>query len=252
MTQEQVEFLISQYIDGTISGEDEGVLRGLLETSEEARKALEEYRKLDEVMKNSMPIPEMRWEKVGEVISSAVGVSEEDEQAISEYLDGTLADLEQAELEKRVAGEPGMARAMTEYKSLDAMVRKGMPVPAVKWDLLAQRISEAVDAQGQRERMFIGNWLKQPMRLAAAAVVLIALGVGIFVAMPGGHKPVMTIIINEPEKVEGTKVATMDFDMSPSLAQSGTDWYSAGDVVSMPSELDVAFSTSVLQDTSPF
>src|SRR5258705_9925574 len=161
MMQEQVEFLISQYIDGTISGEDELVLSGLLETSEEARKALEEYRKLDEVMKNSMPIPEMRWEKVGEVISSAVGVSEEDEQAISEYLGGTLADLEQAELEKRVAGEPALARAMSEYKSLDAMVRKGMPVPAGKWDLLGEGVLVAVDAEGGGGRDVIGKSLKK-------------------------------------------------------------------------------------------
>jgi hypothetical protein len=41
--------------------------------------------------------------------------------------------------------------------------------------------------------------------------------------------------------------------MSGTLAQSGNDWYSASDVVAMPSTLDVAFTTPVLPDTSsPF
>src|SRR5213075_2681256 len=91
MSQEQMEFLISQHLDGTISPEDEAILRKLLETSEDARRLLGEYQKLDEVMKGGMPVPQMRWEKVGEMISSAVSASEDDEIAISEYIDGGLS-----------------------------------------------------------------------------------------------------------------------------------------------------------------
>ena len=68
----------------------------------------------------------------------------------------------------------------------------------------------------------------------------------------GGNKPVMAVEVVGPEKAAGPAVAVVEFDMSPSLAQSGTDWYSAGDVVTMPSTLDVAFSMPVLPDTSPF
>ena len=51
-------------------------------------------------------------------------------------------------------------------ESLDGVVKNAMPMPAVKWDVLAERLSESVDAQAQRERFYIGNWLRQPMRLA--------------------------------------------------------------------------------------
>ena len=60
------------------------------------------------------------------------------------------------------------------------------------------------------------------------------------------------VIIPGPEKPSGPAVAQVDFDMSPALAQSGTDIYSAGDVVAIPSTLDVAFTTPMLPDSSPF
>ncbi|HEV8291038.1 MAG TPA: hypothetical protein VGP94_03920, partial [Tepidisphaeraceae bacterium] len=154
----------------------------------------------------------------------------------------------------RIETEPGLRAVMQEYRSLDGMVRTSMPMPAVKWDVLAQRLSESVDAESQRQRFYIGNWLKQPMRLAAAAMIIIALGLGLLITLSsGGRKPVLSVEVIGPEKPQqGASVAQVEFDMSPALAQSGTDWYSAGDVVTIPSTLDVAFSTPVLPDSSPF
>jgi anti-sigma-K factor RskA len=202
-------------------------------------------------------MPAMKWEKVSEVIGAAVdeqaaagAISEEDEFAISEYLDGTLAEDARGELERRMEAEPQLRGMMKEYLSLDRAMKQTMPMPAINWEVLAERLSETIDAEGQRSRMFIGNWMKQPMRLAAAAMMIIGLGVAILVALSGrgGERPISNVIVNPIEVAEGPMVAEMEFDMSPSLAQSGTDYYSAGDVVAMPVRLDVAISRPVLSD----
>jgi len=255
-----MEFLISQHLDGTLSREDEAKVRELLNTSQEAQGILGDYQKLDAVLKGAKDLPAVKWDVLASTISSAVdavgeagAVSEEDEFAISEYLDGTLSNEERASLENRIASEPGLRAVMAEYRSLDGVVKNAMPMPAVKWDVLAERLSESVDAQAQRERFYIGNWLRQPMRLAAAAIMLIAIGVGILVMSRNVNKPELAVEVVGPEKGTGLRVAQVDFEMSSALAQSGTDWYSAGDVVAMPSTLDVAFSTPVIQgDASPF
>jgi anti-sigma factor RsiW len=263
MTREEMEFLLSQHLDGTLSREDEAKVRELLETSAEAQAVLGEYQKLDSLLKGAKDLPTVKWDVLAERISSAVdaagkasAVSEEDEFAITEYLDGTLPAEHQAALENRLNAEPGLRAVMEEYRALDGVVKNAMPIPAVKWDVLAERLSESVDAQSQQRRFYIGNWLKQPMRLAAAAMILIAIGVGILIAISNsGNKPVLAVEVVGPEKPAGTGpvVAQVEFDMSPSLAQSGTDWYSAGDVVAMPSTLDVAFTTPAFPDSSsPF
>src|SRR5712671_1547160 len=182
MTREEMEFLLSQHLDGTLSREDEGKVRELLESSAEARAILGEYQNLDRVLKGAKDLPAVKWDVLAEKISGAVdavgeagSVSEEDEFAISEYLDETLSSEERASLENRIASEPGLRAVMAEYRSLDDVMKNAMPMPAVKWDVLAERLSESIDAQSQRQRMYIGNWLKQPMRLAVAAIVLIAI-----------------------------------------------------------------------------
>jgi len=261
MTREEMEFLISQHLDGTLSREDEAKVHQLLENSAEAQEILGEYQKLEGVLKGSKDLPAVKWEMLAERISKAVHavgevktVSEDEELAITEYLDGSLSIEERAALERRIESEPGLRAVMEEYRALDGVVRSAMPMPAVKWDVLAERLSESIDAQAQRKRMYIGNWLKQPMRLAVAAMILIVLGLGILTMIAnGGKKPELAVEIVGPQEASGAPVAQVEFDMSPAVAQSGTDWYAAGDVVTMPSTLDVAFSTPMLQgDSSPF
>jgi len=260
MTREEMEFLISQHLDGTLSREDEAKVRELLASSQEAREILAEYQKLDGVLKAG-GAPAVKWDMLAEKISAAVdshSITEEDERLVSEYVDGSLVAEERNALEIRLAGNSGLRAAAAEYRSLDSALKSAMPLPAVKWDVLAERLSESIDAQAQRERMFIGNWLRQPMRLAAAAAVIIVLGLGVLITLSNGgssgNKPLMQVVVAEPEKpAAGPVIAQVEVEMSSSLAQSGNDWYSAGDVVVVPSTLDVAFTTPVLPDTSsPF
>src|SRR2546421_3162861 len=260
MTREEMEFLISQHLDGTLSREDEGKVRELLERSAEAKAIVGEYQKLDAVLKSAKDLPAVKWDVLASTISAAVdavgeagAVSEEDEFAISEYLDETLSNEERVSLENRIGSEAGLRAMMEEYRALDGVVKNAMPMPAVKWDVLAERLSDSIDAQSQRQRMYIGNWLKQPMRLAVAAIVLIAIGVGILVISRNVNKPELAVEIVGPEKGTGPAGGQVEFDKLPAVGQSGTDWYSAGDVVAMPSTLDVAFTTAVIQgDSSPF
>src|SRR4051812_24928049 len=163
MTREEMEFLISQHLDGTLSHEDDAKVRQLLASSVEAREILAEYQKLDGVLKNQNS-PAVKWDVLASTISAAVdgvseanAVGEEDEFAVSEYLDQTLSGEEQASLESRMANEPGLRAVMQEYRSLDSALKNAMPLPAVKWDVLAERLSESIDAQSQQKRMFIGN-----------------------------------------------------------------------------------------------
>jgi len=262
MTREEMEFLISQHLDGTLSREDEAKVRELLASSDEAREILAEYQKLDSVLK-AQGAPAIKWEMLAEKISAAVDshtITEEDEQLVSEYVDGSLEGEERKALEIRLAGNSGLRAAAAEYRSLDSALKSAMPLPAVKWDVLAERLSESIDEQSQRERMFIGKWLRQPMRLAAAAAVIIVLGLGVLITLSRNtntnrNNPVSQVIVDPTEKAQPSApaVAQVEFDMSPTLAQNGNDWYSAGDVVVVPSTLDVAFTTPVLPDTSsPF
>src|SRR3954469_4239276 len=97
MTREEMEFLLSQHLDGTLSHEDEAKVRQLLASSVEAREILAEYQKLDSVLKNQNS-PAVKWDMLASTISAAVdgvseanAVSENDEFAVSEYLDRTLS-----------------------------------------------------------------------------------------------------------------------------------------------------------------
>src|SRR5256885_987126 len=169
MTREEMEFLISQHLDGTLSREDEAKVRELLERSAEAQAIVGEYQKLDAVLKSAKDLPAVKWDVLASTISSAVdavgeagAVGEEDEFAISEYLDETLSNEERVSLENRIGSEAGLRAMMEEYRALDGVVKNAMPMPAVKWDVLAERLSDSIDAQSQRQRMYIGNWLKQP------------------------------------------------------------------------------------------
>src|SRR4051812_19786782 len=129
MTRDEMEFLISQHLDGTLSPGDEAKVRELLETSAEARKIAAEYQKLNAVLMGGKDLPAVKWDVLAERISKAVdavgeaaAVSEEDEFAVTEYLDGTLGDEERASLETRISNEPGLRAVMEEYRALDGVV----------------------------------------------------------------------------------------------------------------------------------
>ena len=78
MDRQQLEFQISQYIDGTLSMTEAAALEQVLAGDADARAMLEDFRKLDASLKreNVAPLPEIHWEKLAEHLSAAV--AEED------------------------------------------------------------------------------------------------------------------------------------------------------------------------------
>lgn len=73
MIREQLEFQISQYADGTLPAAEVAALEGALASDAEARALLEEFRKLDALVKTSeMPLPAVDWDRFADHLSRAV------------------------------------------------------------------------------------------------------------------------------------------------------------------------------------
>ena len=61
LTRDEIEFLISQYIDGTANELDRARIEEVLATDSDARAMLAEYERLNSFVKTAMPIPEIAW-----------------------------------------------------------------------------------------------------------------------------------------------------------------------------------------------
>jgi len=191
MISEQIQFAISQYLDGTLPEGERAALEARLAADAELRRVLEEYRALHEALRGSMVLPAVKWEKLAERISASVEqlaanpIDEQTEYAIAQYVDGQLPEGERAALEKRLESDPAARMAMEEYRSLQRVTERAWSLPRVDWQRLSERISDAVAEAAQRARYSIA-WVRRPMQLAMAASVLIVLGLAVAVLTRGG------------------------------------------------------------------
>ena len=80
MTRDELEFSISQYLDGNLVGEEESALEERLAGDADARALLAEYRGLDRALR-SMPAPAVDFEALAGSISEAVARAEEPAQS---------------------------------------------------------------------------------------------------------------------------------------------------------------------------
>jgi len=78
---EDLEFIISQYIDGGLSPEQIAALEERLTIDAEARKLLDEYRRLDVAMNVALATPAVKWDRLADHISRAVDEQEQREEA---------------------------------------------------------------------------------------------------------------------------------------------------------------------------
>ena len=76
MIDEQHEFQIAQYADGTLPTADRAALEQMLATDAAARALLDEYRRLDATLKRELPMPAMNWDRLAAHLCDAV--AEED------------------------------------------------------------------------------------------------------------------------------------------------------------------------------
>jgi anti-sigma factor RsiW len=63
MRPDELEYAISQYLDGTLPLLERNALEERLANDCQARAILEEYRKLDATLKTAMPLPDVAWDK---------------------------------------------------------------------------------------------------------------------------------------------------------------------------------------------
>ena len=76
MFDEQLEFQIAQYADGTLPAGERAALERVLADNADARALLDEYRRLDATLKREMPAPAMDWDKLAAHLSDAVAAED--------------------------------------------------------------------------------------------------------------------------------------------------------------------------------
>jgi hypothetical protein len=208
MTEDRLEFLISEHLDGSLSSSDAEALHAALAESEQARSLLRQYESLNDCVRRSSPrLPEIRWDRLAERISGAVA-SVADSVAASD-----------------AAGDPS----------------------------------------NNDDRGFIKFRIVMP-RLAIAASILIAIGVGLIASRPSSrpapatpvHRPLVdtaanaapvagpplaaSIEITGPSEEAAAAPPTIDIAVGPPahLARGDEPWRYAEDVVENPSTVTIA------------
>ncbi|HMB95779.1 MAG TPA: hypothetical protein VKK61_07045 [Tepidisphaeraceae bacterium] len=76
MTRDELEYAISQYLDGTLPPLERATLEDRLGNDAEARGILDEYRRLDSLLKTSPAVPEIAWERFAGQICDAIAKEE--------------------------------------------------------------------------------------------------------------------------------------------------------------------------------
>ncbi len=72
MTDEQLQFAISQYVDGTLPPTEAAALEKRLKEDPAARKLLQEYRRINDLIDVALPAPEVDWDQLSTKISAAI------------------------------------------------------------------------------------------------------------------------------------------------------------------------------------
>ena len=75
-TRDQLEYAISQYLDGTLLPVESAALEERFAVDAEARQILAEYRALDETLKTSLPTPTVAWDRLHAHLSEVVSHEE--------------------------------------------------------------------------------------------------------------------------------------------------------------------------------
>lgn len=76
MTRDELEYAISQYLDGTLPLLERNALEERLATDADARAMLAEYQKLDTMVKSAIPVPRIEWDRFAAQVQQAVAAEE--------------------------------------------------------------------------------------------------------------------------------------------------------------------------------
>ena len=284
---EELEFAISRYADGTLDPADRPAVEAALASDPAARLVLNDYVAVDslvERMASQSPPPAVRWEGLAARIAETVAggqagapLSEESEFAVAQYADGTLPADQLDAVEASLDADASARFALADYARVDAALEqlKQEPLPAVRWDRLAEHLSAAVaeeagEAEAARDEKAdtrsykLFAWARKPAWLAAAASVVIAVGVAMRLALTPGGSPrarvaevdpktpttptppavaLAKVVITVGPQAEAAPKAEMSVAIGPPPAGVAGDAAAVGDdIVTRPSRVLIASS----------
>jgi anti-sigma factor RsiW len=228
---EDQEHLISQYLDNTLSDDQRQAVEGLIASDASARAAADQHSLLNAVLKEAAPLPAVNWDRLAAHLSDSIdalatspAITDEFEYTLTRYLDGELAESEMAAVESRLAADPAARLVLHEHRALADSMRQSLPLPNVQWENLAAHISSAIDEAAQRRRYSITAWIQTPVRLAAAACVILLLSLSIlfYVKRTPPTPPTSLAIVDVlqlEEKLTGEPVAEFSFG-GPAMADA--------------------------------
>ena len=180
------------------------------------------------------------------------------EFAISQYVDNTLSAADRSALERHIESDPEARQILTEYRTLNEMLRGHLPAPQVEWDRLAEKFSGAVAQEEMPARVLRMPWVGIGSGLAIAASVLLAVGVGFFVYRQRNTtttQPQAVAIV----QIEGAQLAAapavVQIEVGPATEVADAQYLLSEGIVYRPSSVRlIASSEDAGQDThrAPF
>jgi anti-sigma factor RsiW len=210
MTRDELEFQISQSLDGTLSAEENAALQERLANDAEARELLAEYRRLNKHLARALPLPAVNWDR------------------LAEHLSGVIADADAANADAANADAANADAANADAANADAA---NADAPAV-----AGRIGSA-------------TW-RSRLAIAAGIIIAVSAGLLVYDAQrprvaptpPGINAVNSSAVVIGPraEPATGPVVQQITVGPSPALAAKGDSWRYAEGVVTRPSSATIA------------
>jgi hypothetical protein len=185
-------------------------------------------------------------------------IDEQLEFRLTQYLDGTLPFDQAPALFDELAKNPQALDVLDEYRKLDLLM-SAKPA-AVRWDELAEHISAHID-EDQQSRMRIGIFAR-PLRIAVAAAVLLAVGVGTWLSVgrQGPADPNTPIVVAPKGVIEVTgpqvEVAAgttvIEIEIGPALADADPASYYYEELANRPQRVIIAGGLEDRVDERPY
>jgi anti-sigma factor RsiW len=177
------------------------------------------------------------------------------EFSISQYLDGTLAAAERDALDERLATDAEARAVLAEYSAVQGALASA-PLPDVKWDRFAREISASVAREELPAQSYkISRWFS-PARLAIAASVLVAGGIGFSLLrdrdVPKTVEPFKIVMVEETSPAAPIPEPVMQIAVGPSDAAADEPIvlrYADG-VVQRPSRAVIVSAAPAAQDST--
>jgi len=262
---ESLERAVAQFADGSLPASEREAVAAQIAENPALADLLTAYTAVDDGLRGHA-LPPVRWDRLALHLSDAVAdhgtataaLPEALSFDIAQYADGTLNADRTAAVEAELSANAAARFALADEQSLDSAFAslKAQSMPAVRWERLASHLSNAVADEVARAnekvstRLRLFPVLRSPMRLAAAASVLLALGFGIRLMRPSATPPKVkgpentaTLIVAGPSSEGAAGAATLDVTIGPPPVLAGAPAEASGftdDLASRPSSTIIA------------